>query len=379
MANLNQTWLLPALTITLLIHFMAISPLASWLSRNIIPAFSDSTIEIDLSEIKTQQRKPDIVIEKEPEIEIEKPPELKKEPEPVKPPELEEETESAKPLEPKSPVLTERPEEIVRVRGKKYLDPELIEDRIINPDLKTLPLQKPPSSFAQIPQVEKLENRRLIEKKSPEPEQQKEEPTEKKELERLTESKKPDKLISTSLEPPKKVAETEKSPNGVGEEITSPIFITKPEKPQEAGPEKPAKKSIPEEIEETIRNGEPEKTDDKNLEFSMNSYKWTFERYMENWAVDIQRWWKPPLDYAMGNVPEGGDMWIQVRLGKSGKLLGYRIVTSEITAEMELMVIQALVGSLARPSMPESFPEESLIINWHFIYPPLRPRIDLRR
>ena len=60
-------------------------------------------------------------------------------------------------------------------------------------------------------------------------------------------------------------------------------------------------------------------------------------------------------------------------------MLGYKILGSEVTAEMELMVIQALVGSLSRPSLPDSFPEDLLLINWHFVYPPMRPQLDLRR
>jgi hypothetical protein len=163
------------------------------------------------------------------------------------------------------------------------------------------------------------------------------------------------------------------------DEVVSPLFIKQPDKAESPAGDQPKKKTIPEEIKETIRNGTPEKTEDEKLEFSMNTYRWTFQRYMENWAIDIQKWWKPPLDYVMGNVPEGGDMWIQVKLAKTGRLQGYRILNSDVTAEMELMVIQALVGSLARPSMPGSFPEDSLIINWHFIYPPLRPQLDMRR
>lgn len=190
-----------------------------------------------------------------------------------------------------------------------------------------------------------------------------------------------DKIVSKEQIPPKQ-ASPSKPPKGAQQEAEisqSPLFIRKPELKTDAQTEQTKEKSIPEEIKETFRDGKPEKTDDEKLEYSMNSYKWTFKRYIGNWALDIQKWWKAPLDYAMGNVPEGGNMWIEVKIAKSGRLQGYRIKGSDVTAEMELRVIQALIGSFARPPLPESFPEESLLINWHFIYPPVRPQLRIRR
>jgi len=177
----------------------------------------------------------------------------------------------------------------------------------------------------------------------------------------------------------KKKQSTSKREKVENKPIISPLFIKKTEKKELATNTLEKKITIPDEVKDSFRNGSAEKTDDEKIEYSMNSYRWTFERYMQNWAIDIQKWWKAPLDYTMGNVPEGGDMWIQVRLERSGRLLGYRIVGSGVTAEMELMVIQALVGSLERPALPESFPKKWLVINWHFVYPPLRPQLDFRR
>jgi len=100
---------------------------------------------------------------------------------------------------------------------------------------------------------------------------------------------------------------------------------------------------------------------------------------MENWAFDLHKWWKAPLDYVFGNVPEGGNVWIQVKLSKSGRLVGYRVYESNVTPEMELRVVQALIGSLKRPALPRKFIEEELVVNWRFVYPPIRPQIRLRR
>jgi len=143
-----------------------------------------------------------------------------------------------------------------------------------------------------------------------------------------------------------------------------------------------AKKPVdetPEIIKKSFRGIKPERTNEDTIQFSMNTYKWTYERYMENWAVDLSRWWSAPTDYRLGKIPDGGNVWVRVRLQKTGKLLGYKVFDSNLTAEMELSVIQALIGSLERPSLPEAFPEKELIINWKFIYPPIDAQVNLRR
>ena len=135
----------------------------------------------------------------------------------------------------------------------------------------------------------------------------------------------------------------------------------------------------PFEIKKSFRGIKPEKTNEDQIQFSLNTYKWSFERYMENWAVDLLKWWTVPIDYSLGKIPEGGHVWVRVRLDKSGKLIGYKVFPSKLSAEMELSVIQALIGSLERPGLPETFPEDLLESNWKFIYPPIQPKINMRR
>ncbi len=161
--------------------------------------------------------------------------------------------------------------------------------------------------------------------------------------------------------------------------LRSPLFINEPESPKKTDQTEEEAEKIPEAILKTFRGGEAEKTDDDTLQFSMNTYKWTFEHFAENWAIDLQRWWKLPLDYAYGKVPDGGDVWIEVDLSKSGELLGYTILQSKVTAEMELAVVKALVDSLKRPALPGAFPKDRLIVYWRFIYPPVRPELKMRQ
>lgn len=222
-------------------------------------------------------------------------------------------------------------------KKKKILDPSLKKDRI---------LDKKPQEQSQ----KTIEPVRPIEKDIKPVKQEKPEPKEEKRTEKI-------------------------------EESISPLFVKKPEIKDKDKEKLDASKEVevPEAVKKTFRNNKPEATKKDTLEYSLNTYKWTFKRFLENWAIDIQKWWKPPLDYVFGRVPEGGDIWIQVMLNKTGRMLGYRILKSKVSAEMELKVIQALVGSLERPELPEAFPEDTLVVNWRFIYPPFRPPIDLRR
>ena len=126
-----------------------------------------------------------------------------------------------------------------------------------------------------------------------------------------------------------------------------------------------------EQIKSTQRGPGPEETATKGMQFTMNSYKWTWQRYMENWAIDLGRWWMPPQDYMAGQWPEGGFVWIRVQLSKEGELLGYKILQHNVSPEMKLMAVQALLGARLRPPLPPDFDKPYLEVNWKFLYPPL--------
>jgi hypothetical protein len=315
MAKHDQTWLYFALVITISVHIAMITPLSKWFDRVLLPLLTDENITIELTEILPKDEPERLPEIKRPPPKPEKPTE--KIPEPIPPPKIE-----PKPL----PEITATEPPAKAIEDKKKLSKELKDDIILTPEISQPKPEKavPPSPL--IPKKEKL---------SP----------------------------------------TETDDKAESEEL-SPLRIRRDDSAEEKAPKKI---EIPKEIKETFRGDKPEETPDDNLQYSLNTYKWTFKRFMENWAGDLQKWWKAPLDYLYGDVPEGGDVWVAVRLSPVGRLLGYKIYKSNVTAEMELRVVQALIGSLQRPELPESFSNEELIVNWRFIYPPIRPEIKLRR
>lgn len=370
-----------AILVSLVAHLCLISPLADWFDHTLLPRFSSESLEIDISEIQSnplpasserpeKSRRPaepdsvNRVSEPEPTLLPEPEPTLLPEPEKTETPE----PVPAEPLEPvneeiQEPLQSTLTKPVPAIPSKKRPlsadtkeDPEaMTEERkqSVKPDAAEkgpLEERRPASPFDE-PSVsgEPLES-------SP-PEE-----SSLSEKDRATDSitQIPD------AEKPVSASETQRSPLFIEKEATE----TSP--PSEAP-------QVPDEVRKAFRNDKPEETDHDNLQYSMNSYRWTFERFIDNWVVDIQKWWKAPLDYISGKRPEGGDVWVQVKLNQQGKLLSYKVMQSNVTPEMELKAIQALIGSLKRPELPASFEKTELVINWRFIYPPLRPAIRMRR
>ncbi|MEE2717836.1 MAG: hypothetical protein VX610_10460 [SAR324 cluster bacterium] len=109
--------------------------------------------------------------------------------------------------------------------------------------------------------------------------------------------------------------------------------------------------------------------------FTLNSYDWPYESYMGRWAKTLRYTWgnNPPLDYARGLRPQGGDVFVLVRVSRSGMLNSYEVTNVVLASpEMEASVISALLASGQLPALPEDFTEDELVIHFRFIYPPLR-------
>ena len=320
-----------AFGITLCVHLVLISPFAGWLDRNLLPALQDEGIEIELIQPESdKEEKVPAVVEK------------------VEPPHFEE--------PPVDYIFKNLPTE------KKKLSQEIVDDKVIDPFD-----EKPPQPDKKKVDPEKTDWD-LVDKIL-------NEPLEKTAKKIPSQEEKVQKRAEKAVQKDKNITKQDQGDPDVlkGEKLLkqSPLFL----KPGETLEEN----NTPGEIQKTFKDNRPERTNWDKLEFSMNTYKWSYKRYIENWAIDINKWWVAPVEYLAGNIPAGGGVWIRIRLSKTGHLLGYKVFKSNLTSEMELNVIQALIGSLERPALPKEFPEDVLIINWKFIYPPIMPRVQIRK
>ncbi len=118
--------------------------------------------------------------------------------------------------------------------------------------------------------------------------------------------------------------------------------------------------------------------DDGKLGYSLDVYSWSFETYAEQWAKKIINWWGTPGDYAAGKYPNGGGLWVAAKINKAGQLLGFEVIKSEVSAEMEEKAVKALISSFEIPKLPNDFPGE-VTFYWHFIYPKIDLSSSLKR
>ena len=353
---------------TLGLHLLMISPFADWMDRNLMPYFSEDTIELELVEnppepLTFQEKETTLEENPVPEREVfEEPPDIDYKF--VELPETE-----------KNLSLKAKEDEIVSVIdevGKKDEDSQKSEEE-----------QKAQEEDELWKTIDQIISKPLNEPPESSPLPDEYIAPEKSETIVSEEFEKDSEVVPQLNDDAENYVET--APEATDENSTeaelirSPLFVARTSIPEETESIPVHKNTVPEEIRKTFRKNRPEVTNEDNLQFSLNTYQWTYERYMENWAIALQRWWMPPSDYMFGKVPEGGSVWVQVRLGLDGHLLGYKVYESEITSEMELRVIQALIGSMVRPPLPDQFPETELLINWKFIYPPIRSPVKLKK
>ena len=136
---------------------------------------------------------------------------------------------------------------------------------------------------------------------------------------------------------------------------------------------------MPNELSGYLRGLKPERTNQNAINFTLSDYGWSFEHYAEQWANALRKWWRVPADYRAGKVPNGGSVWISVRIKSNGELLDFKVYKSGVTTEMENKVIQALVSSFHRPPLPKDFKKEHLVVNWQFIYPQINQMRPINR
>jgi len=123
------------------------------------------------------------------------------------------------------------------------------------------------------------------------------------------------------------------------------------------------------ELQQVLQDQGPQSTGEEGLKFAINTYKWSYKRFMQNWAVALSKRWIGSADYLRGDYPQGGFVWVKITLSRDGKLEGYEVMDQNVSKDMALMVVYAVMGVRTRPALPSDFPEDKLIAYWRFVYP----------
>ena len=109
--------------------------------------------------------------------------------------------------------------------------------------------------------------------------------------------------------------------------------------------------------------------------FTLSNYQWPYESYMGRWAKHLRYAWnsQPPEDYIQGLQPNGGNVGIKVQLSLLGELESFEIISSfGSSSQMEESVVNAILSVSQLPPLPDTFQDESLLVSFRFIYPPLK-------
>lgn len=109
--------------------------------------------------------------------------------------------------------------------------------------------------------------------------------------------------------------------------------------------------------------------------FELSNYNWPYESYMGRWARHLRYAWNshPPEDYIRGQVPQGGIVYVTVKLNRAGELEEFEVTGRENASEfMSESVVNAILATSQLPELPKTFEDSHLVVRFRFIYPALR-------
>ncbi|MBF0352298.1 MAG: TonB C-terminal domain-containing protein [SAR324 cluster bacterium] len=163
----------------------------------------------------------------------------------------------------------------------------------------------------------------------------------------------------------------------------NPDFNKPHETPPTPTPKRPTGKSFPNKstAKKTVNHsppppGSPEaKGVGPNTFFTLSNYDWPYESYMGRWAKALIYNWRNnlPMDYMMGKVPGGGEVFVKVSLNRDGSLKNFEVTqVLGASGEMEESVLSAILGASSLPALPDDFEDQELQVHFRFVYPAVR-------
>ncbi len=108
-------------------------------------------------------------------------------------------------------------------------------------------------------------------------------------------------------------------------------------------------------------------------DYRLSNYDWNYKSYIERWSQLVYYHWRnhPPQDYLSGSKPEGGEVFVQATVERSGIVSSYQVNSrGEISDIMREAAKEATI-LVPLPPLPEAFPDEKLKVEFRFDYPPM--------
>jgi hypothetical protein len=108
-------------------------------------------------------------------------------------------------------------------------------------------------------------------------------------------------------------------------------------------------------------------------DYRLSNYDWNYKSYIERWSQLVYYHWRnhPPQDYLSGSKPEGGEVFVQATVERSGIVSSYQVNSrGEISDIMREAAKEATI-LVPLPPLPEAFPDEELKVEFRFDHPPM--------
>ena len=108
-------------------------------------------------------------------------------------------------------------------------------------------------------------------------------------------------------------------------------------------------------------------------DYRLSNYDWNYQSYIERWSQLVYYHWRnhPPSDYLSGSKPEGGEVFVQATVEKSGIVSSYQVNSRGEISDIMREAAKEATLLVPLPPLPEAFPDEELKVEFRFDHPPM--------
>ena len=108
-------------------------------------------------------------------------------------------------------------------------------------------------------------------------------------------------------------------------------------------------------------------------DYRLSNYDWNYQSYIERWSQLVYYHWRnhPPSDYLSGSKPEGGEVFVQATVEKSGIVSSYQVNSMGEISDIMREAAKEATLLVPLPPLPETFPDEELKVEFRFDHPPM--------
>jgi len=108
-------------------------------------------------------------------------------------------------------------------------------------------------------------------------------------------------------------------------------------------------------------------------DYRLSNYDWNYQSYIERWSQLVYYHWRnhPPQDYLSGSKPEGGEVFVQATVERSGIVSSYQVNSRGEISDIMREAAKEATLLVPLPPLPEAFPDEELKVEFRFDHPPM--------